>query len=95
MGGKLTSAKATYQSVYGTVESGWKISGNDFMLNVVVPPNTTAEVYLPSENKDAITEGGKPVSSLSDIKFVESKNGQSVFEIGSGEYSFKSELGNK
>lgn len=94
-GGGLTSAKASYESVYGKVESGWKISGNEYTLNVVVPPNTTAEVYLPTQNKDGITEGGKPVSSLTDIKFVEGKDGQSVFKIGSGEYSFETKLGGK
>ncbi len=95
IGGNLTSAKASYQSVYGRIESGWQISNNEMTLTITVPPNTTAQVYLPSENKNDITESGKPLGSGSDLKLVEERGGQSVVEVGSGEYVFRVKMAGK
>jgi alpha-L-rhamnosidase len=48
--GRLTHAKASIQSPYGFVGSEWHIEENgQFILEVVVPPNTTATIYLPGE----------------------------------------------
>lgn len=55
-GGNLTSASVKYLSAYGMIECQWRIeatvSGNMFVLQVVVPPNTTACIVLPSQKKD-------------------------------------------
>jgi alpha-L-rhamnosidase len=47
VGGKLTYANASYQTPYGKLTSNWKIEGDTFMLDVEVPANTTATVYVP------------------------------------------------
>lgn len=46
-GGNFTYAKASYQSIYGLVESGWKVSGEKTVYTVKIPCNCTAEVVLP------------------------------------------------
>lgn len=47
-GGHFTFAKAVYQSVFGVVTCGWKMTEAQRMeYTVTVPPNCTAEVYLP------------------------------------------------
>jgi alpha-L-rhamnosidase len=56
IGGNLTSASASYQTPYGKLTSNWKILGDTFYLDVVVPTNTTATVYLPNSN---VNEGYK------------------------------------
>jgi len=48
--GDLTYARASYQSPYGTINSGWKRSGKSFTLDVTIPANTTATIYLPSNS---------------------------------------------
>jgi hypothetical protein len=48
--GDITAANASYQSVYGLIKAEWKRTGNSFELNVSIPPNTTAEIYFPSNN---------------------------------------------
>ncbi|VUC35224.1 unnamed protein product [Clonostachys rosea] len=51
-GGTLTSAKTSFNSPYGIVSSAWHLEGEEereFMLNITVPPNTSALVYLPNE----------------------------------------------
>lgn len=47
-GGGLTYARATLESVYGKIESAWRIDGEKLLLNVTIPPNTTATVRLPA-----------------------------------------------
>ena len=44
----LNRVDCTYRSVSGTIESHWRRTGKGIEWTVVVPPNTTAEVYLPT-----------------------------------------------
>ena len=41
-GGRLTWAKASYESAYGPIASGWKRTEGGLEWEVSVPPNTTA-----------------------------------------------------
>jgi alpha-L-rhamnosidase len=81
--GDLTWAKGSYQSIQGLISSAWKSDNERFMLNVTIPPNTTAEVWVPSNAIDRITESGNEI-----LKRVRFENGYSVFEVGSGEWRF-------
>jgi alpha-L-rhamnosidase len=86
---ELTYAKADYHSIYGDIKSSWKNEGNSFILDVQVPANTTADVYLPSELKDKITEGNKQIDSVKEIQFVKAEGGKTIWHIGSGAYHFE------
>ena len=46
--GDLTWARGHYDSVYGRIESSWKIEAGTFYYDFVIPPNTTAVVRLPN-----------------------------------------------
>jgi len=50
-GGGLTSAKATYDSPYGRIESAWRATAGEFALAVTVPPGTRAEIELPDGSR--------------------------------------------
>ena len=56
-GGHFTRARASYQSVYGLVESGWEKNGDSYTLTVRIPCNTTAELILPSGDHDVVSAG--------------------------------------
>ena len=56
-GGGLTYARASVESVYGKVASGWEIAGGKFQLKVQVPPNTTATVKMPSGKVEVVGSG--------------------------------------
>jgi hypothetical protein len=45
--GDLTWVEAHYDSVRGRIATRWQIDGGDFTLNVRLPPNTAATVYMP------------------------------------------------
>ncbi|MBO4416498.1 MAG: family 78 glycoside hydrolase catalytic domain [Bacteroidales bacterium] len=49
-GGGFTYMKAEQITPYGNAVSSWKLDGNLFTLEVEVPFNTTAEVYVPSSD---------------------------------------------
>ncbi|MDD6033109.1 MAG: family 78 glycoside hydrolase catalytic domain [Oscillospiraceae bacterium] len=56
-GGHFTYAKASYDSVYGRVESGWEKNGESYTLTVRIPCNTTAELILPSGDHGVLSAG--------------------------------------
>lgn len=47
VGGGLTYASGSYESVYGMIESSWKLDGNEILFCFTIPANTTATVSLP------------------------------------------------
>jgi len=83
-GGGFTYTKASYDSIYGRIESNWKIKGDKFKLEVTIPPNTTATVHVPADDEQAVTAGG--------VRFLYAENGKAVFAVGSGSYQFESNL---
>ena len=58
-----------------------QISGQ-VLLNVTIPPNTRAKVYLPAGANAAITESGKPIDCRHEAS-------DCTVEVGSGEYAFR------
>ncbi len=51
VGGTFEYAKASYNSVYGLVESGWERKDSKVVYTVTIPSNCTAEIILPNGTK--------------------------------------------
>ena len=88
IGGGFTNASASLQTYYGTVSSGWKIENDKLLMDIEIPANTTATVYVPAANAGTITESGKAVSTLTDVKVSGTEDGYVVLQLGSGAYHF-------
>ncbi|HEY8588772.1 MAG TPA: family 78 glycoside hydrolase catalytic domain [Naasia sp.] len=56
-GGGLTSAAARHASIYGEVTSRWEATGDGIRLDVVIPPNCSADVRLPDGRRTTVTAG--------------------------------------
>ena len=56
-GGSFAYAKASYQSIYGLVESGWERTENGYSLRICIPVNTAATVVLPNGKKIDLLPG--------------------------------------
>ncbi len=54
-GGHFTSAKASYDSIYGTVESGWEMKGDQWLFTVTVPANCSATLILDGQSQEFST----------------------------------------
>jgi len=85
---KLTSVNVEQTTIYGSVRSAWKRTGQSVTLACLVPVNSSATIYILTNSASTITENGKPISNISDIKHIETKDGFSVYQVGSGNYSF-------
>jgi hypothetical protein len=84
----ISQAKASFQSPYGEIISGWEKTGDQIKMEITIPVNTEALIFIPAENETLVTEGGKPLEKCSDIEITEHKNGRLICRVGSGQYSF-------
>ena len=88
----LTWAKTSYDSIHGTIATAWKHEGKQLTLEVVVPANTTATVYVPATDRTNITENGKPVEQAEGVKLLRRDNEKAIFAVVAGTYKFTSEI---
>ena len=88
-GGGLSFARASYESVYGRIATEWRLEGSTLSLNVVVPANTTATVYLPGAGDPSqVTEGGAPAGTAAGVTFQRMEGTSAVYAVGAGVYAF-------
>ena len=87
--GKLTFAKAMYQSNYGEIASGWERTGEKVTLRVTVPPNTTASIRIPRADNKEIRESGVPLGFSAGLKNAIPWGDGLELEYGSGKYLFE------
>jgi len=88
----LQSATANYETNYGKISSGWKVDGGNLTLDVEIPANTTATIYVPGSSTDAILESGKQVATEPGIKVADPVSGFVVLNVGSGVYHFSTTI---
>ena len=91
--GDLTWVKAKYISMYGPIESNWKINKNQLVLKVTVPTNTSSTVYVPATDANMVKAYCKQSEEkiLPTLKQLQG-NRYVVFKVQSGEYTFTTPL---
>jgi len=90
--GDLRWVECWHDSNYGRIVSNWKREGGKLQMDIRVPANTTATVYMPAKNAAAVTEGGSTIDKVKGVKFLRMESGAAVYEVGSGTYRFESAL---
>src|SRR5664279_1819786 len=94
-GGGLTYANADLQTGYGKLSAHWKMTDGNFILDLSIPNNTMAVIYIPATNTESILENSKPLTQLNEIK-PDGQEGNYVKSlIGSGTYHFTSRFNRK
>ncbi|MEZ4720391.1 MAG: glycoside hydrolase family 78 protein [Flavobacteriales bacterium] len=91
-GGGLTWANAAYNSIRGPIKSSWRIDEGKYHLNISIPANTDATVYIPTSNANSVVESGRLIIDSPDISVISEESGRIVLKVGSGDYSFQSDL---
>ena len=84
----LSFANVSYQSMYGEIKTQWKFSGEDYFLNVKIPANTSAKVYVLAVSEENVSESGKSVSKKQQVEYLKTEGKYAVYEIESGDYQF-------
>jgi alpha-L-rhamnosidase len=76
---ELTSAKASHESMLGTVLCDWAKDGESIRVNIEVPFGAHGTLYLPERFADKVTFGGEKLS-------CKTEKGKAVLEFVSGKY---------
>ena len=91
IGGGLTDVAANYETDYGLVSSQWKLNGKQVRFSVEIPANTSATVYVPATDANAVKMDGKALAA-SGAKTTGKEKEYVIVELGSGKYEFTSAL---
>lgn len=89
---ELQYVHASYASVQGKIISEWKKWVGNIEWRIAIPANTKATIAIPASAKEAVFESGIVAETATGVKFIKMENGAAVFEIGSGDYHFVSNL---
>jgi alpha-L-rhamnosidase len=85
----LTHAAATFDSIRGAISSAWAVGGGTFKWTLSIPANTTATVWVPTDDVSSVTESGISASAAVGVKLLNSETGVNEYEIGAGAYKFQ------
>lgn len=89
--GDLKWVECSHDSNYGRIVSNWQRAGTRLTMDVKIPPNTTATVYVPTKDAATVTESGNAIDKAVSVKFLRMENNAAVYDVGSGSYRFQSE----
>jgi alpha-L-rhamnosidase len=66
-------------------------------LHVFIPSNTTATIYVPSNDATTVRERGKPAAESAGLKFqrMDTKTKSAVYAALSGDYAFSFTVGTR
>lgn len=84
----MTHARASLQTMYGLAESAWRLEGDTFQLELNVPANTTASVWLPGATLETLREGGQVLEQTTGVMSARQEGDEVRLELRSGRYHF-------
>lgn len=74
----------------GPVSVSWAAAGGNITLNVTVPSNALASVWIPAANAADVSEGGRPATQALGVHFLRQDGNDTVWMVASGSFSFSS-----
>ena len=87
--GDLDWVKGHYDSPYGRIAVEWRRKDATLTLDVTIPANTTATIFVPATRTAQVTAGGQQLADKAQgLKFLRSDDGRQVYEARSGHYRF-------
>ncbi len=87
--GGITYARGEYKSIHGMIKSHWRIEGDSLDWDISVPPNVTAEAFIPAGAGFHISESDLPLEQTPGVKFQRQTEDAVMVELQSGKYHFK------
>jgi alpha-L-rhamnosidase len=86
----LNHTSATMETVHGKVATDWIDDGQSIVFKLIVPPNSTATLYLPMQKEQILYESGNVVDKKNNFireKFQDTKT--RTYQVIAGNYEFK------
>jgi len=90
--GDLHWVESSYDSVHGHIIGNWRRRDGQIVMEVTIPGNTTATVFVPAKELALVTESGRPADSVAGVKFLRLENNAAIYAVDSGTYQFQSTL---
>ncbi len=85
----IKHAKAFLDTMYGMAGIQWRIENNRMIIEVTIPPNTTATLFFPFLTDASLVEMPENTRKITDIR----ENTEDItVKLGSGCYSFQYEI---
>ncbi len=89
-GAGVTWLNSRYDSIRGPIQSQWILNGDRMTLDVTVPANTTATIYVPARSADVVTESNLRLTQALGVKLLRMDGETAVLAVESGHYCFHS-----
>ena len=87
--GDLTWVKAHFDSPYGRIVSNWRRDGRRLTMDIAIPANTTATLYVPTSRPGEVTESGRPAAEAAGVTFLRAEKGAAIYELDFGNRVFE------
>jgi alpha-L-rhamnosidase len=90
--GGISSARCSYDSMYGEVVTAWALLGGRFTLELTVPANVSAVVYIPASEPSEVREGDAVLAEASGVEAIGREGDCVICLVRSGTYRFSSQV---
>lgn len=87
--GDLTWVQAEHHTMYGPVRSEWRRADGKLTVRIVIPPNTTATLHLPTSDAASVRESSRPIAGDESVKQLSASKTEAIFAVESGTYEFE------
>jgi alpha-L-rhamnosidase len=87
---KITFTDASLITMNGKIVSSWKVEGKKLIMNVTIPVNSSAVIYIPTVDQNKVKEGSALINELPGAEIGNYENGYLPVKVGSGTYKFES-----
>jgi alpha-L-rhamnosidase len=82
----LTFVSATFDSLYGPIESSWRRENGTFTWDITIPANTNATVSVPAQPEEIILESNQPAATT--LTLIQRTQDAAIYELAAGSYHF-------
>jgi len=84
----LSWVRARYDSLTGPVRVHWRVAEGRFALDLTVPANVSATVWLPARDPAGVRESGRPLRRVKGVRRLGEIEGGLALEVPSGTWRF-------
>lgn len=84
----ISHVNGSHDTVYGTIQSNWQRVGDAITLDVKIPANSNAVVYVPAKATTDVTVDAQPLSQASHVTLLGIEEDRAVIKVAAGAYEF-------
>ena len=85
---ELKWVRGSYDSIHGPIGVYWHQDDDGLHVEVDIPINTTARLFIPINGKSVVLESGRPAEKSEGVNNSETQVQHVVYTVGSGSYHF-------